>query len=539
MINTRYKVASYIRLSNEDGDDKESQSVENQRDIIENYIEKNKELELVDEYVDDGYTGGNFDRPDFKRMLADIEKGKINCIITKDLSRFGRDHIDTGYYLERYLPKINVRYIAIGDNVDTKDVSGLQFLSFKLSFNDYYIQDISGKIKSVKHKKMKNGEYQAGIAPYGYMKDTEIKNHLIIDENVAHIVKEIFEMYAYKDMSTVKIAEELNKRNLTPPGIYMKLPIAMRKDSHAPGGKYIWLRTQIGKMLKNEVYIGSVISGKSEQISPKIKKGVKKKKEEFIICPNMHEPIISKELWDLVQQKRNKYSYLNTKKKYEYILEDLVYCKECGSKARFQHYKSKLKNGKVYWEGNFAGCSKKADYRMVCDNTMIGEKIILEKVKEIIKNEFEKISIRENEIKKMYMKAEKECKTRVSLVDTEIVTIKKQIKQCESEFENLYMKKMKQEITRDEFRQLNDTLDEEQRKLENQLEQLENEKQNMLCKKGYDLKQYKQVKQIVKEFLKMENPTKEILNELVERIEFDKQKNIIVKLKFKNPDFKN
>lgn len=143
-------VAKYIRLSREDGDDQESESVENQRDIIDNYILEHEELIEAGEYVDDGYTGTNFNRPGFQQMLKDIEEEKIDCIITKDLSRFGRDHIDTGYYLERFLPANNIRYIAIGDNVDTIKPDGLQFLIFKLSFNDYYAQDISNKIKSVK-----------------------------------------------------------------------------------------------------------------------------------------------------------------------------------------------------------------------------------------------------------------------------------------------------------------------------------------------------------------------------------------------------
>lgn len=217
MIEEKYKVAKYIRLSDEDRDKKESESVENQRDLINNFIEKHEDLEDVEEYVDDGYTGGNYDRPSFKKMITDIERGKINCIITKDLSRFGRDHIDTGYYLERYLPKKNIRYISIGDGIDTKDSKGLQFLTFKLSFNDYYIQDISKKIKSVKKRKMLKGEYQSGVAVYGYRKDPNIKNHLIIDENVYKIVQEIFDMYANQGMSTIKIADELNRRNITPP----------------------------------------------------------------------------------------------------------------------------------------------------------------------------------------------------------------------------------------------------------------------------------------------------------------------------------
>lgn len=151
--NREFQVGVYIRLSKDDGDDRESESVENQRDIITNFIEESEDLGLYEEYVDDGYTGTNFDRPSFKRLIEDIEKGKINCVITKDLSRFGRDHIDTGYYLERYLPSNNIRYIAIGDGIDTKTSSGLNFMTFKLSFNDYYSLDISNKIKAVKKRK--------------------------------------------------------------------------------------------------------------------------------------------------------------------------------------------------------------------------------------------------------------------------------------------------------------------------------------------------------------------------------------------------
>ena len=181
-------------------------------------------------------------------MLKDIEDKKIDCIITKDLSRFGRDHIDTGYYLERYLPTNNIRYIAIGDNVDTLKSDGLQFLTFKLSFNDYYAQDISNKIKSVKQRKIEKGEYQAGIPPYGYKKDTEQKNHLVPDEYSSQIVKEIFDMYVNKGMSTIKIADALNRREIDPPAVYLKIPTYMKKCSSNPSGKYVWLRAQIGKI---------------------------------------------------------------------------------------------------------------------------------------------------------------------------------------------------------------------------------------------------------------------------------------------------
>lgn len=168
----KYQVGVYIRLSREDGDDRESESVENQRDIINKFIEEREELEFVDEYVDDGFTGTNFDRPSFRKMKTDIENGKINCVITKDLSRFGRDHIDTGNYLERYLPEHNVRYIAIGDGVDTETRQGLGFMTFKLSFNDYYSLDISNKIKAVKHRKAEKGEYMGRLCPLSVIKKT-------------------------------------------------------------------------------------------------------------------------------------------------------------------------------------------------------------------------------------------------------------------------------------------------------------------------------------------------------------------------------
>ena len=277
----KYKVAKYIRLSDDDRTDRESMSVENQRDLLNYYIDNHDDLQSYSEYVDDGYTGANFDRPSFKRMIKDIEDGKINCIITKDLSRFGRDHIDTGYYLERYLPKKDIRFIAIGDSVDTIDAKGLQFLSFKLSFNDYYIQDISNKIKSVKRKKMENGEYIAGIPPYGYKKDSEIKNHLIIDEEVAENVRQIFYMFVCKKMTMVKIAEYLNEQEIEPPSVYLKMGCT-KKAPKNPTGKYLWTRTEIRHILKNQAYIGDVVNGKREQVSPKLKKGRKKEQEEYI-----------------------------------------------------------------------------------------------------------------------------------------------------------------------------------------------------------------------------------------------------------------
>lgn len=319
---------------------------------------------------------------------------------------------------------------------------------------------------------MNAGEYQAGIAPYGYKKDTEVKNHLIIDENVAYIVKEIFEMYANNGMSTIKIADYLNEKNITPPGVYMKMSITKKSlNSRNPDGRYLWLRTQIGSMLKNQVYIGNVVSGKKEQISPKIKKGKMKAKEDYIIKENMHEPIISKELWNKVQEKLSSYN-IDTKKKYEYPLKDLVYCGECGNKARFQHNKSKTKSGKIYWEGNFAVCSKRADYKSLCDNVVIGEKILMNAVRNTVIQEIKKIDYTSKELKAIYNKAHKKAKSTENAMQSELTYKNKELNKIENEIANLYEKKVKKQITLDKFKELYEIMSEKKSKIKQEIDKL-------------------------------------------------------------------
>ena len=379
---------------------------------------------------------------------------------------------------------------------------------------------------------MKAGEYQAGIAPYGYKKDTEIKNHLIIDENVRNIVQEIFDMYANKGMSTIKIADELNKREITPPGIYMKMPRTEKNlNSKNPDGRYLWLRTQIGSMLKNQVYIGNVVSGKKEQISPKIKKGVMKQKSDYIIRENMHEPIISKEVWNKVQEKLSSY-HTDNRKKYEYPLKNLVYCGECGKEARFQHNKSRTKSGKVYWEGNYAICGKKADYVSLCDNVVIGEKKLMGAVRNTIIEEIQKIEYTSKELQTIYNKAQRKAKSTTKLIQNEIAYKNKELNKLEDEIGSLYDKKVTKKITVDKFKELYEITSQKKLKIKQEIDKLreENEKnsQELKSKRSKD----KEIEKLAREFLKMENPNNEILKKLVKKVIFDKEEKITVKLTF-------
>lgn len=525
------RVAKYIRLSREDGDDRESESVENQRDIIDNYILRHEELIDSEEYVDDGYTGTNFNRPGFQKMLKDIEEEKIDCIITKDLSRFGRDHIDTGYYLERYLPANNIRYIAIGDNVDTLKPDGLQFLTFKLSFNDYYAQDISNKIKSVKQRKIEKGEYQAGIPPYGYKKDLNIKNHLIPDEYSANIVKEIFDMYVNKGMSTIKIADELNKREIEPPAVYLKIPTYMKKQSVNPNGKYVWLRAQIGKILRNEVYLGSVVGRKFQKVSHKIAKVRCTKKEEHIVLENMHEPIIDIDTWNKVQDKLNGYTKVRDRK-YDHMLKGLVYCGECGNKATLRCREEKRKNGNI-WRATYFICSKRNNYTGLCDCKQISSVLIEEAVNEKLRKEIEKINFSEKEIQQIYEEAEKQAKSTKNLLQANLNQLEITLKTIEKTIEEIYQDKINKVIQIEDFKVIYEKKQKERNKILNEIKKIKTElEENNRQSPKVD---FGEIKQIASEFLKMEHPNKIILEKLIAKIEFNKEKNIKIKFKFELP----
>ena len=523
------RAVKYLRLSRDDGDDRESESIENQRDIIENFIKNSDDLEDVGEYIDDGYTGTNFNRPDFKRMIQDIEDGKIDCIITKDLSRFGRDHIDTGYYLERYLPAKAIRYIAIGDNVDTNNPNGLQFLTFKLSFNDYYAQDISNKIKSVKQRKIEKGEFQGNIAPYGYKKDTLIKNHLVPDEESAKVVVDIFDMYVNKGMSTTQIADKLNEKKILPPAIYLKIPLIMKGNKDI--SEYKWLYSQISEMLQNQIYIGNVVGRKFQKISHKVDKVRRTSKEEYIIVPNKHRAIISMDIWNKAQEKLEKYKKFRTNKSEEYThpLKELVHCAECGSKAIYRHRVAKRKNGNI-WESNSFICSNKNSKRNDCECKPIKLEELEEKVIGTIKEEIQKLSYTDEQLQEIYENAEQKVNKKINFFKNQLKTYEYKLNEKNETIRQVYKDKIENVITNEDFNIFYEDLLKEKKLIIQQIQQLETKIEE--TKKGSSNLNYKQIKDIADEILSIKNPSRELYSKLIEKIEFDSQKNVIITFRF-------
>ncbi len=300
-----WKVAVYIRLSVEDGDKVESNSISNQRMLLNDFLSDNSEFNLYDYYIDDGYSGTDFERPAFKKMLKDMNDKKFNTIIVKDLSRLGRNYIEVGNYIERIFPLFNIRFIAVNDSIDSyKDPKSVNnvIVPFKNLLNDEYCRDISNKIRSVLEVKKKKGEYVSALAPYGYIKDPEDKHHLIIDNESANVVKMIFEM-SLQGYGRYTIAQKLNELGILNPYGYKMLVVKKKKGIQKDNDKYkfAWDMTVVKNILADQTYCGDTVQNKGKLISYKIHKHIKNPKNEWIIVKNTHEAIIDRETFERVQ----------------------------------------------------------------------------------------------------------------------------------------------------------------------------------------------------------------------------------------------
>lgn len=322
-----FHVAAYIRLSREDGDKEESDSVGNQRKLILNYLDSKEDLILHDIYIDDGFSGTNFKRPSFQRMIADIEAGLVDCVIVKDLSRFGRDYIDTGKYLERYFPDNDVRFIAISDNIDSEKQAYDMLLPIKNIFNEQYARDISRKVKAAMRAKQTAGEFVGAFTTYGYKKSPANKNKLLIDEYAANIVRRIFSLYL-QGYGKLSIAKLLNSEGVPCPSEYKKLNGENYKNPNRLDSTYYWTYSTIHRMLRNEVYIGNMVQGTRYQRM----RGKQRRtdREDWIVVENTHKPIIDMETWNQTQQlltKQHKDIDLETNKN---MFAGFLKCGDCG-----------------------------------------------------------------------------------------------------------------------------------------------------------------------------------------------------------------
>ena len=418
--------------------------------------------------------------------------------------------------------------MLFGDNVDTLRPDGLQFLTFKLSFNDYYAQDISNKIKSVKFRKIEKGEFQGGIAPYGYKKDEMIKNHLVVDEYAANIVKDIFDMYVNKGKTPAKIADELNRMEILAPAIYLKIPTFMKRKSSNVNGKYLWLRTQISTILKNQVYIGNVVGRKFQKVSHKIAKVRTTKPEEYIIVENMHEPIIDMNTWNKAQEKiQNR--HITKTRKYDHTLKGLVFCKECGGIATLRCRTEKRKSGNI-WSANYFICSKSNVSKQRCKCKLIRADYIEDEVKKVLKIELEKIIFSKEKLKEIYRQSQIEINKKINKLEEELKKYKNEFENISNILKEIYKDKVQKVITEEDFKVIYKEETEEKEKINKNIKNIDLKIKKL--KEKIEKVDIEKIIKSVEEILNFSNPTSEMYNKLIERIEFDSEKNIYIKFKF-------
>ncbi|MDL2258455.1 recombinase family protein [Eubacteriales bacterium OttesenSCG-928-K08] len=339
-----YNAAAYTRLSSDDKK-KRGDSLETQHDIIENFVAMSSDIRIVETYTDNNATGTNFDRPGFQRMLADAESGRINCIIVKDLSRFGRNAIDAGYYIEKYLPSLGVRFIAVTDSFDSNDGDGGIILPLKNLIAESYALDISRKCKSVQRQNIRDGKFVGGLAPYGYAKDPQDCRHLIVDPEAADVVRKIFD-WAAQHMGIGEITRTLNNEGMLPPSHYKRAK-GLIENEKLVGIQYWQIRT-VREILHDRVYAGDMEQGKSRTINGK---EIPTDPSEWICVKNTHEPVISRDQFNRVQailQKTYEHDKASRSEAVPYspnIFKGKVYCAHCGQPM---HRHRQNKDG-IYW----------------------------------------------------------------------------------------------------------------------------------------------------------------------------------------------
>lgn len=294
-----WNTAGYLRLSREDGDKAESDSIANQRKLLEQYLAARPELHLVEFYQDDGYTGTSFDRPAFRRMEADIEEGRINCVLVKDLSRFGRDYIEMGRYLERVFPARGVRFIAVNDHVDSRQGRYDMLLPMKNIFNTQYARDISDKVRAAIHTKQQRGEFVGAFPSYGYQKDPANHSRLVIDPAAAQVVRRIFDLFE-QGWGKIKIARQLNAEGIPSPSEYKRILGERYHNGRKIGQTTYWTYATIHRILQNQMYAGNMEQGRN--CRPTMHgRAVQLERSKWAVVPGTHEAIIGAEQWERVQ----------------------------------------------------------------------------------------------------------------------------------------------------------------------------------------------------------------------------------------------
>ena len=512
-----YHAGLYIRLSKEDESEGPSQSVQNQESLLREFVQQHR-LSVYDTYIDDGWSGTNFDRPAFQRMIADIEAKKVNMVITKDLSRLGRDYILTGHYMERYFPEHRVRYISLLDGIDTGvDSTANDITPFRAIMNDMYAKDISKKIKSVKRDKQRKGQFIGGKPVYGYKMHPTEKNKIVIDEEVAPIVRRIFAL-ALSGMSCRNIATLLNQEGVPTPATYAGLPVARP-------GPYtgLWSSERISDMLQNETYIGNMVQGRSVKISYKSKKCLKQNPANWVVVEGTHEPLVDRETFQKVRMLVNSRRHTRSRT-YDFLLKGLIFCHECGYPLTVLNRKNSKGEDVLYFVCRTYQRFTKAG---VCTCHSIKEKtvtdVVIAKVREVCQ-----AYLNPDELLPVAQEAVENARKQSSL-ETELQALQSKIDSLTANLDRMYTDRLSGLLPEADFQRIFGRI-----KLER--EQMEEKRQELELRQKSPVRSEDRARDLVQRFIETAGESRELLVSLIERVELTEDKEIIIKFRFAQLD---
>ena len=499
--------ALYCRLSQDDGREGESNSISNQKEILAQYARANGFHNTMF-FVDDGISGTTFDRPDFQRMQRMIENGEIGVVIVKDLSRFGRNYLDVGEYLEIKYPTLGVRFIAIQENVDTLKNTGTEMMPFNNIFNEWYAAQTSKKIRAVWKSKADKGERIAAAIPYGYIKSQDDPKQWIIDEEAAKVVRYIFEL-TLEGLGPMKIARRLEDEQILSPTAYYLENGRKSSNDISARGKCAWSTTSVRHILENRQYTGCTVNFKTSLVSYKVHKTVYNPEEEWQIIPNTQEAIIDEDTFNRVQELRDS-RRRNTATGRESLFSGLLYCADCKSKLYFCAAKS------IKPEQEFHRCSAYKENRGSCSIHFIREVVLREAILELVKRVA--LFIQQYEAVFLYMYAKKHNITKEVNSRNMKATIernKRRIKELDKLIERIYEDNVLGKIPDARFSKMMANYEAEQNQLVTETAKAEESLKTMEQDK-VDLRAFLEA---IRQCTDIKELTPAIVNRLIRRIE--------------------
>lgn len=465
--------ALYERLSRDDEMQGESNSIVNQKRYLEEYAQA-QGFKNIRHFTDDGYSGTNFKRPGFQEMIAAIEAGEIDVVCVKDLSRFGRDYLKVGFYTEIMFPEKGVRFIAINNSVDSANPTENDFTPFLNIMNEWYAKDTSNKIRAIFRSRMQDGKRCSGAIPYGYRRDPEDKNHLLIDEEAAKVVRRIYQM-VIDGMGSQAIANQLTADNVLIPSAYLEQSEHGESRNHSYHDPCRWNCTAVSYILDKQEYMGHTVLGKTICENFKAKKRRKARPDELIIFENTHEPIIDAETWHLVQKLRRRTRRKLANGSYSHRLSGLVYCADCGKRLSYSSPQSQHRpDGKTYDADSSFRCPTYKSMYGECTMHYIKsstlDKLVDEAVRKIaryvLRNEqafLEQVRVLTSADQKQTQSEDKK----------ELVNIKKRIAELDNYIKRLYEGNASGKIPDRQFEKLMAQYDSEQQELEERVKEIE------------------------------------------------------------------